>query len=268
MNQIKIGKYIAEKRQGKGLTQKSLAEKLLVSDKAVSKWERDICLPNVELIKPLTEILDISIESLLSGEDEIESVDDTCVVMSAIKLYGPEIKKKERNKIVMVSIIIIILIFALVVLPLYSKYNLSRYDQKAQDAWIEASSTLIDLLDSAYAIEKDGYIINQTEYADLKFYLYNSIEKVSVFHSNTREGEKVNSLCEEAENLIIHVMSTIENNAQVYYGNGGECYECSQTEIQQLKDFLNSLPRIHDEINNEMGINSPGISHLYQNDEL
>ena len=82
----------------------------------------------------------------------------------------------------------------------------------------------------------------------------------------TREGEKVNSLCEEAENLIIHVMSTIENNAQVYYGNGGECYECSQTEIQQLKDFLNSLPRIHDEINNEMGINSPGIvrARLFQ----
>lgn len=40
MNQIKIGKYITEKRQRKGLTQKDIAEKLLVSDKAVSKWER------------------------------------------------------------------------------------------------------------------------------------------------------------------------------------------------------------------------------------
>ena len=67
MNQIKIGKYITEKRQRKGLTQKDIAEKLLVSDKAVSKWERGICLPNIELIKPLSEILDISMESLLSG---------------------------------------------------------------------------------------------------------------------------------------------------------------------------------------------------------
>ena len=69
MNQIKTGKYIAEKRKKKGLTQKELAEKLLVSDKAVSKWERGICLPNIELIKPLSEILDISIDALLSGED-------------------------------------------------------------------------------------------------------------------------------------------------------------------------------------------------------
>ena len=62
MNQIKIGKYITEKRQRKGLTQKDIAEKLLVSDKAVSKWERGICLHNIELIKPLYEILDISME--------------------------------------------------------------------------------------------------------------------------------------------------------------------------------------------------------------
>ena len=48
MNQIKIGKYITEKRQRKGLTQKDIAEKLLVSDKAVSKWERGICLPNID----------------------------------------------------------------------------------------------------------------------------------------------------------------------------------------------------------------------------
>ena len=44
MNQLKIGKYIAEKRKKKELTQKELAEKLLVSDKAVSKWERGIRL--------------------------------------------------------------------------------------------------------------------------------------------------------------------------------------------------------------------------------
>ena len=88
MNQIKTGKYIAEKRKKKGLTQKELAEKLLVSDKAVSKWERGICLPNIELIKPLSEILDISIDALLSGEDEPKAADDACLVASAVKLYS------------------------------------------------------------------------------------------------------------------------------------------------------------------------------------
>ena len=111
MNQIKTGKYIAEKRKKKGLTQKELAEKLLVSDKAVSKWERGICLPNIELIKPLSEILDISIDALLSGEDEPKAADDACLVASAVKLYSTEIRKKERNKMIMVSIIIIVLIY-------------------------------------------------------------------------------------------------------------------------------------------------------------
>ena len=263
MNQIKIGKYITEKRQRKGLTQKDIAEKLLVSDKAVSKWERGICLPNIELIKPLSEILDISMESLLSGEDEIKDSNNTCVVADAVKLYGTEIKKKERNKMMIVSLIIMVLIFAFAVLPMYSKYNLSRYDKQTQDSWIKASTAIIDVLDLAYAIEKDGYVINQIKYADLKLYVYNSMEKISVFYSNTRTGEKVNSLCKEAESLIFHIMSTIEHNVQVYYCNGGECYECSPAEIQQLEDFLNSLHIIHDEINKEMGINSPGISHLY-----
>ncbi len=249
MNQIKIGKYITEKRQRKGLTQKDIAEKLLVSDKAVSKWERGICLPNIELIKPLSEILDISMESLLSGEDEIKDSNNTCVVADAVKLYGTEIKKKERNKMIIVSLIIMVLIFAFAVLPLYSKYNLSRYDKQTQDSWIKASTAIIDVLDLAYAIEKDGYVINQIKYADLKLYVYNSMEKISVFYSNTRTGEKVNSLCKEAESLIFHIMSTLEDNVQVYYCNGGECYECSPAEIQQLEDFLNSLPIIHDEIN-------------------
>ena len=49
MDLIKIGKYIAEKRKALGLTQKQLAEKLNMSDKSVSKWERGICLPDVSI---------------------------------------------------------------------------------------------------------------------------------------------------------------------------------------------------------------------------
>lgn len=48
MDLIKIGKYIAEKRKALGLTQKQLAEKLNMSDKSVSKWERGVSQPNIE----------------------------------------------------------------------------------------------------------------------------------------------------------------------------------------------------------------------------
>ena len=69
MDLIKIGKYIAAKRKVLGLTQKQLAEKLNMSDKSVSKWERGICLPDVTVYLELCKILGISINEFLAGED-------------------------------------------------------------------------------------------------------------------------------------------------------------------------------------------------------
>ena len=68
MNQEKIGKFIQECRKKKKLTQEELAEKLGVSKNAVSKWERGICLMDMSLLKPLSNILDVSINDILSGE--------------------------------------------------------------------------------------------------------------------------------------------------------------------------------------------------------
>ena len=69
MDLIKIGKYIAAKRKVLGLTQKQLAEKLNMSDKSVSKWERGICLPDVTVYLELCKILGISINEFRAGED-------------------------------------------------------------------------------------------------------------------------------------------------------------------------------------------------------
>lgn len=69
MDLIKIGKYIAGKRKAIGLTQKQLAEKLNMSDKSVSKWERGVCMPDVSVYLELCEILGISINEFLAGED-------------------------------------------------------------------------------------------------------------------------------------------------------------------------------------------------------
>lgn len=68
MDQIKSGKFIAEIRKEKGLTQKQLAESLGISDKTISKWERGNGMPEVSLMMPLCEVLEISVNELLSGE--------------------------------------------------------------------------------------------------------------------------------------------------------------------------------------------------------
>ena len=68
MDQIKIGKFIAACRKQKGFTQMQLAEKLGITDKAISKWERGIAMPDTSIMLELCDILGISVNELLSGE--------------------------------------------------------------------------------------------------------------------------------------------------------------------------------------------------------
>ena len=71
MNQEKIGRFIAQKRKEKGMTQEKLAEKLGVSFKTISKWERGRCMPDHSLILSLCEELEISVNELMNGEENI-----------------------------------------------------------------------------------------------------------------------------------------------------------------------------------------------------
>ena len=68
MDQLKIGKFIADCRKEKGLTQWQLAEKLGITDKAISKWERGIAMPDTSIMLELCDILGISVNELLNGE--------------------------------------------------------------------------------------------------------------------------------------------------------------------------------------------------------
>ena len=68
MDLIKIGKFIADFRKSKNITQEALAEKLYITDRAVSKWERGLSLPDADKMLDLCNILDISVNELLIGE--------------------------------------------------------------------------------------------------------------------------------------------------------------------------------------------------------
>ena len=90
----KFGGFLARLRKEKGMTQKELAERLFVSDKAVSKWERSLSLPDVGLLIPLAECLGVTVTELLRGErtsggqlpvEEVESL-----VGSALRLTEEE----------------------------------------------------------------------------------------------------------------------------------------------------------------------------------
>ena len=109
MDPKKTGIIILEARKKYNMTQKDLAERLYVSDKAVSKWERGLCFPDISVLIPLTEILNISLYDLLRGEKvNKKEVEET--LKDTINYSNSEIKRKKKKYITIGSIIILIIV--------------------------------------------------------------------------------------------------------------------------------------------------------------
>lgn len=96
MNQIKIGKFIAERRKKANLTQMQLAEKIGITDKAISKWERGIAMPDTSIMLELCDILSISVNELLSGE-KIDMENDNQKNEQLMLEMAKEIEKKNKT---------------------------------------------------------------------------------------------------------------------------------------------------------------------------
>lgn len=107
MDLIKIGKYIAGKRKELGMTQKQLAEKLGMSDKSVSKWERGVCLPDVSVYSDLCLILGISINEFLAGEDIAQENIERKSEENIIGVATDSKHKQRRQKAVICALLII-----------------------------------------------------------------------------------------------------------------------------------------------------------------
>jgi transcriptional regulator with XRE-family HTH domain len=96
MNLMKIGKFIAELRRDKGLTQEELAEKLYITDRAVSKWERGLSLPDADKMLDLCNILDINVNELLYGERiDMENYEKKTEELLLVMARQEELKNKK-----------------------------------------------------------------------------------------------------------------------------------------------------------------------------
>lgn len=93
MDQERIGRFITECRKEKKLTQSELADKLGITDKAISKWENGRCMPDISLLKELCSILGVSINELLSGERNPKNSSDEIIIDSL------EVNEKQFKKI-------------------------------------------------------------------------------------------------------------------------------------------------------------------------
>ena len=140
MDQVKIGKFIAACRKKVGLTQLQLAEKLGITDKAVSKWENGKALPDASCMLALCEILEITVNDLLSGE---------VVAMENYQKQTEEmliamVKEKEERDKMLLKAEIIAGIASLI--PLLIATVFVAYTEYAIAEWIRAVIVLASLV--------------------------------------------------------------------------------------------------------------------------
>ena len=112
MNQLTIGKFIAQKRKEKNLTQEQLSEKLGVSNKTVSKWECGKCMPDYGIVKPLCQELNITVSELMDGEvkdDNSIRVFDEEQILDMLR----RIQQLEKQKMSIFGILLIVMGIAL-----------------------------------------------------------------------------------------------------------------------------------------------------------
>ena len=180
MDLVKIGKYIAGKRKALGMTQKQLAEKLNMSDKSVSKWERGICLPDVSVYMELCEILGISINEFLAGEDidaenvEKKSEDNIIQVMK-------DSKKKQKN---LKSILAVVTTFAVIMVLVVGAVFVHKVMQP---------KNYITAVDRTSAEMKTAELLSGADGAYLfNFYAKEEYKTLTIYLSEYQAGELIN----------------------------------------------------------------------------
>ena len=180
MDLVKIGKYIAGKRKALGMTQKQLAEKLNMSDKSVSKWERGICLPEVSVYMELCEILGISINEFLAGEDiDAENVEKKSE--DNIIQVTKDSKKKQKN---LKSILAVVTTFAVIMVLVLGAVFVHKVMQP---------KNYITAVDRTSAEMKTAELLSGVDGAYLfNFYAKEEYKTLTIYLSEYQAGELIN----------------------------------------------------------------------------
>lgn len=225
MDKQKIGDFIKKKRKEKGLTQIELAEKIGITDRAISKWERGICCPDISLLKDLCKILDININELLSGNElkEITIEQSEDIIVETVKTYTNVEKKK--NKALLTFTIIILVLYIFLVASMYLTFN--QMNKREGINW--------EIIQTKRAAER---IFNALEKYD-----YEEIRKIENQYTDIIEnGINVNAMDDETK-----CMEYLEKDKNTSWG-----FAC------RLKDFENNGIKFKSHKFNDQYYNSLG----------
>ena len=195
MDLDKIGKFIALSRKNKRLTQEQLAEKLGVTNKTISRWETGKYMPDLSLLKPLSDELGITLNELLSGEKlEKEKILEK-TEKSLISTIDYTNKKIKKTTTIFISILTIIIILITIVVSLYViDMNRMRNNKPIFfSTWGYSYAPPIDMEPTKIEIAIKDYLVkkgdsepkkndNEKTFVSMKIYLIEEKDNYSIYN--------------------------------------------------------------------------------------
>ena len=197
MNSDKIGKFISKLRKEKNMTQQELGDLLGINGKSISKWERGINLPDISILKDLTNIFNISIEELLNGER---------------KSISTSSKKDNQYFKILLLLTISVIIILFTILTINNHYQYRVFHIESNNALLNVDGYII------FNPDNEIFLINQIEYKSeivketdkIKIILKNNNKELFTYQSNIYQDKK--SIKKILEETSINIRKASENN--------------------------------------------------------
>ena len=214
MNQEKIGKFILECRKKQKMTQQELAEKLGVTDRAVSNWENGKNMPDLSIFKLLCDELNISINELMSGEElddsrYIKKLEENIITM----VNNIEIKKKRKIK----WALIILLIGVIFGWFFYNFYLIDiRYDSRVSGCDIE--NNILHIYVKGQSVWNTDFVIKEIDNEDI-YLVHSTINIYNKRRSNWDYSQSMAKLLNDEEIIYgsFHYLELDNKKVKVYY---------------------------------------------------
>lgn len=222
MNLQKVGAFIAKLRKEQGMTQEKLGDKLGVSSKTVSKWERGVNAPDISLLTQLSDILGIGVNELLNGEyktKENEKEFDNPV--QNIQFYTKKTKLKYLRIVVYLVLIICLVFTGIFFINNYNKFQMYSITSKNNKFFV------------------DGYVV------------YNQTRNIFLIKNIDIKDQNIGT---DAEDKVKQIIISIVNNGKNIYSI---TYE-GDNELQPINSYLLNRTYFFDEIvkNDEKSLTS------------
>ena len=243
MDNNKIGKYIASRRKEKGLTQQELGDKLFVTDKAVSKWERGLSLPDITILEKLADVLNTDIYSILQVKKK-----NNLDIEKILNDERNKIKKELNKKIILSTLpfpfICLLILFKLI--PFGYNIEHPRYthtENKIINLGVPKFSFLMKNNENSYSYKNfRGKSILKSE---LKSYV-NTLKHISCNNTTYFYDSDANITIIDYDVKGNIIYSTISYNIR----NGNYCNEWQIKEYSKRLGTLNTFRTLYTEDSN------------------